>query len=343
VAFAPSHIHFLSIDRPVTCIQSSTSPSIATSDVHVSIISTPKKNKVKSKATKKTHDTQTNDNNNNEIKVTTTTRQSKSSPQTSRRIPQRKEPTNNNNNNKSLLETETAATPLRPITDLVLGSTISGTVVGMSSFGVFVKIPYDLKVNDKPGYALLHKSQIQNEEIAQDLSELFQVGQVLPNLRVTTVNYAKGEVGVSLRSSRPKRKPMSDFQIGQQVTGKVASLTQYGAFIDIGAKVNPLLHISRISQEKITKIRDVLKEGDTVNIHIIDLDESKKSMSASMLSPEADEYLSWRSLRKKRTHTKNANGSATTTTTTNEGLDKSELEFFQDALKDLEKALGVSL
>jgi predicted RNA-binding protein with RPS1 domain len=238
----------------------------------------------------------------------------------------------------SLLETNNSmsptSTPLRPITALVLGSKISGTVIGMSPFGVFVKINYDLKLNNKPGYALLHKSQIQNEEVADDLSTMFRVGQQVENLRVIAVNYAKGEVGLSLRTPRPKRKPLSDFKVGQQISGKVATILEYGAFIDIGAKVNPLLHISRITQEKIENIRDVLSEGDVVSIRIIDLDETKKSMSASMLSPDADEYLNRRVRQKKRSITRDD-------TISDELTHQTEIELFQDAIRDLEKTLGV--
>lgn len=270
---------------------------------------------------------------------------SKTSRRTDRRSHQREETTDTESNfntdiQKSLLETNDAP-PLRPITDIVLGSIISGTVVGISPFGVFVKIPYDLKVNEKPGYALLHKSQIQEEIITSEaLSQMFRVGQVLSNLRVISVNYAKGEVGVSIRSSRAKRHPISYYQIGQHVQGKVASITEYGAFIDIGAKVNPLLHISRISQEKITNIRDILNEGDTVSVRIIDLDDAKKFMSASMLSSEADEYLTWRSLRKRRAKGgKNFTESALSSK--HKTVDKAELEHFEDTIRDLEKALGV--
>lgn len=100
-------------------------------------------------------------------------------------------------------------------------------------------------------------------------------------------------------------------------------------FCDIGADVNALVHISRISQRKLKNVRQVLNEGDKVIIHILNKDEQKKTMSASMLDKEADQYLDKRSaqMEKMRNSVKMDNL-------------KSELEYFEDAVRELETALG---
>ena len=225
-----------------------------------------------------------------------------------------------NVNNKSLL----------PLTDLVLGSTINGHVAAFTSFGIFIKTNYDFKNRGSNGYALLHKSQIRDETVNEDdLKKLFRIGAQVKGLRVINVNYAKGEVGVSLRKQRAKRVDMNDIPIGVDIEGTVSKVVSYGAFVDVGSNVNALLHISRISQMKIKNIRQYVNEGDKVTIHIISKDETNKTMAASMLDKDADEYLERRSVQMEKMR---------------ESVDidnlKSELEYFEDAVRELEEALG---
>ncbi len=194
----------------------------------------------------------------------------------------RKNPENNRSKNNDA--------PLLPIKDLKLGSYVSGYASSFTFFGVFVKIHYDLKGKGSAGYALLHKSQIRDERV-NDVSELFSIGEFIEDLRVIQIDYAKGEVGLSLRKRRRDRIDLRDVPFGKEIPGTVASVVSYGAFIDVGANVNALLHVKNISEEKIQNIRDFVNEGDRVKVRIIDIDEKKKKMSASMLDHDSDSRL----------------------------------------------------
>jgi ribosomal protein S1 len=233
---------------------------------------------------------------------------------------------------------------IHPLTDLKLGSTVEGWVAAFTDFGVFVKIPYDLKnKGGQAGYALLHKSQISDEEITPSgLKKMFRIGQVLKNLRVITINYAKGEVGLSTRKQREKRKDLSHFTVGKEYTGKVVNVMAYGAFVDIGAKANVLLHISRVSPKKIENIRHYLNEGDAVQVRIIGKDEKKQTMAASMLEYDADLYLDRRSAQLNRVKNR-AERKASDEIAEAMKMDlKSELEYFEDAVRELEDSLSKS-
>lgn len=225
--------------------------------------------------------------------------------------------------------------PLLPLTELKLGSKVEGRVAAFTDFGVFIKINYDLKNKGGAGYALLHKSQIR-DEIVDDPKKLFRIGNVVKDLRVITINYSKGEVALSLRKQKNKRKSLSEFEVGKEYVGKVARVVSYGAFIDLGAKANALLHISRISQKKIENIRNWLNEGDEVTVRLIEKDEGKNTLAASMLDGEADKYLSKRSkqIKKMRERSDEKNEEMV-----KNGKLKSELEYFEDAVKELENAL----
>ena len=226
---------------------------------------------------------------------------------------------------------------LQPLSALKLGSKIDGVVCGISEFGAFVKTRYQIKPKDddkskQSGYALLHKSQIQDERV-EDVSQVLRVGDHIKNARVTSINYAKGEVSISLRKPRPQRRKLDEIQVGKEYDGKVANVTPYGCFVDVGAKKNALLHISRITQEKVQNVRDYVNEGDWVTVHIIGNDKS--GLACSMLDKTADEYLNKRQRQQQRkAENQKAVGEASAV------MEKSELAAFEEAIKELEMAFS---
>jgi len=139
-----------------------------------------------------------------------------------------------------------------------------------------------------------------------------------------------------MRTQRPKRRDFAKLKVGMELEGKVASVVPYGAFIDVGANVNGLLHISRVTGGAIENIRHHLNEGDPVSVHVIDLDRVRKTLAVSMLDKKADQYLDRRmSQRLKRFY-----GTANTKITTEEENNKgSDLDYFDQAIKELEDAL----
>lgn len=221
----------------------------------------------------------------------------------------------------------------KPLKDLVLGSKVSGTVVDVCDFGAFVNIGYATR-GSRAGTALLHISQIKNEKI-KNIHDVIQVGDVIEGARVIGVDPKKGEVGLSLRSRRQKRKDFQSLKVGDEVEGKVDSLLSYGAFIDVGCDVNGLLHISRITGGAIENIRHHLNEGDPVSVHIIDIDADRKTMAVSMLDKKADLYLD----RRMKQRMKKYYGASGAGKKEEDGASSTELDYFDQAIKELEEAL----
>jgi predicted RNA-binding protein with RPS1 domain len=106
----------------------------------------------------------------------------------------------------------------------------------------------------------------------------------------------------SLQKKRPtKGKPLSEFAEGSMVTGKVRSITTYGAFIDIGAATDGLLHISQLASGFVADVSDVLKEGQELEVRIVRIDAEKNQVGLSMMSQqEASESEANASSRPKR-------------------------------------------
>lgn len=221
----------------------------------------------------------------------------------------------------------------KPLKDLVLGSKVSGTVVDVCDFGAFVNIGYATR-GSRAGTALLHISQIKNEKI-KNIHDVIKVGDVIEGARVIGVDPKKGEVGLSLRSRRQKRKDFQSLKVGDEVEGKVDSLLSYGAFIDVGHNVNGLLHISRITGGAIENIRHHLNEGDPVSVHIIDIDADRKTMAVSMLDKKADLYLD----RRMKQRMKKYYGASGAGKKEEDGASSTELDYFDQAIKELEEAL----
>jgi ribosomal protein S1 len=220
----------------------------------------------------------------------------------------------------------------KPLKDLKLGSTVSGKVVEVCEFGAFVDIGYSSR-GSRPGTGLLHISQIRDDKV-EKVEDVISKGNMIEDARVIKIDYVKGEVGLSLRKSRPKRKDISEFKVRDKLVGRVDTVLPYGAFVDVGANVNPLLHISRISGSAVENIRHYVNEGDLVPVHVIDIDVEKKTMAVSMLDKKADQYLDRRLSQKKRKFFGTAKDSVSV-----DVEDESELDYFDKAIQELEAAL----
>ena len=82
---------------------------------------------------------------------------------------------------------------------------------------------------------------------------------------------------------------MSDITVGQILHGTVATIKDYGAFIDLGDGLSGLVHISQIAHKRIKHPGVVLKEGQEVDVKVIEIKDGKLSLSIKALLDESDE------------------------------------------------------
>jgi len=88
---------------------------------------------------------------------------------------------------------------------------------------------------------------------------------------------------------KKKRVELADLEIGAEVSAKVKTVTAYGAFLDIGAKSDALIHVSRLSDDFVSNVEDVVKQGDEITVRIISVDTDKNQIGVTMRSVEAEE------------------------------------------------------
>ena len=79
-----------------------------------------------------------------------------------------------------------------------------------------------------------------------------------------------------------------NFAVGSEVTGKVARMTDFGAFVELAPGVDALLHVSQISRAHVEKPSDVLSIGQEITAKVVDLNEAEKKISLSMKALEPD-------------------------------------------------------
>ncbi len=159
------------------------------------------------------------------------------------------------------------------------GDVVEGTVKNVTDFGAFI----DLGGVD----GLLHISEMSWGRIEHPM-KVFKVGQVL-NVLVKEIKGTKVALSLKFDDLNPWKDATTKFAVGNVVTGKVARMTDFGAFVEIESGVDALLHVSQISKERIEKPADVLSVGDEVTAKITDFNEETKKISLSikaMFAPE---------------------------------------------------------
>ena len=120
--------------------------------------------------------------------------------------------------------------------------------------------------------------------------KVFKVGETV---RAFIKDIQGNKVALSMKF--PDQNPWVDaeskFAVGNIVTGKVARMTDFGAFVELYPGVDALLHVSQISRQRIEKPSDVLKVGDEIEAKVVDvnIDDHKISLSMRELLPEEAE------------------------------------------------------
>ncbi len=162
------------------------------------------------------------------------------------------------------------------------GDVVEGTVKNVTDFGAFI----DLGGVD----GLLHISEMSWGRVEHP-KKVFKVGDKL-NVLIKEINGNKVALSLKFDDANPWKDATSKYAVGNVVTGKVARMTDFGAFIELETGVDALLHVSQISKERVEKPADVLKVGDEVTAKVVDFNEADKKISLSvkaMFAPEPSE------------------------------------------------------
>ena len=152
------------------------------------------------------------------------------------------------------------------------GDIVDGVVKNVTDFGAFV----DLGGAD----GLLHISEMSWGRVEHP-KKVFKVGEQLTVL-IKEINGNKIALSLKFDDANPWKDAADKFAVGNVVTGKVARMTDFGAFVELEPGVDALLHVSQISKEHIDKPSDVLSVGEEVTAKIVDFNEADRKISLSI-------------------------------------------------------------
>ncbi|MCX4323615.1 MAG: 30S ribosomal protein S1 [Lachnospiraceae bacterium] len=180
---------------------------------------------------------------------------------------------------KQLILEEKAELQKKLFETIKIGDTVEGTVKNVTDFGAFI----DLGGCD----GLLHISEMSWGRV-ENPKKVFKVGDVVKVL-IKDISGTKIALSLKFEDQNPWKDAASKYAVGTEVTGKVARMTDFGAFIELEPGIDALLHVSQISKEHIDKPSDVLKSGEEVTAKVVDFNEADKKISLSikaMFAPE---------------------------------------------------------
>lgn len=178
---------------------------------------------------------------------------------------------------RQLLVAEKAEKQKELFEKLHVGDTVEGVVKNVTDFGAFI----DLGGVD----GLLHISEMSWGRV-ENPKKVFKVGDELKVL-IKDIHDTKIALSLKFPESNPWANAAEDYAVGTVITGKVARMTDFGAFVELAPGVDALLHVSQISKAHVDKPSDVLKVGEEVTAKIVDLNEAEKKISLSMKALEA--------------------------------------------------------
>ncbi|MCI9417182.1 MAG: 30S ribosomal protein S1 [Eubacterium sp.] len=168
-----------------------------------------------------------------------------------------------------------------------VGDVVEGTVKNITDFGAFI----DLGGAD----GLLHISEMSWGRV-ESPKKAFKVGENV-KVFIKDINGTKIALSMKFPEANPWNDAANKFAPGTIVSGTVARMTDFGAFVELAPGVDALLHVSQIAREHIEKPSDVLSIGQEIEAQIVDFNEEEKKISLSIKallnseeSQEAEEY-----------------------------------------------------
>jgi small subunit ribosomal protein S1 len=153
---------------------------------------------------------------------------------------------------------------------------VKGKIRNLTSYGAFLELEEGID-------GMIHVSDISWTRKINHPSEVFKKGDEVeaivlevdkPNQRIA--------LGVKQLSEDPWENIDKYYKVGDLVTGKVTKLASFGAFVGLQHDIDGLVHISQVSEERVDKIKNVLKPGQDVTARVIKIDRGERRIGLSI-------------------------------------------------------------
>ncbi len=166
-----------------------------------------------------------------------------------------------------------------------VNSRIHGKVVSLVPYGAFVEI--------EPGVeGLVHVSEMSWTKRVAKASDVLNVGDEVDAI-VLAVNAEEQKISLGIRQTEanPWDTVLDRYPIGSRVKGKVRNFTTYGAFVEIEAGMDGMIHVSDMSwTRKVNHPSEVLKKGDEVECVVLEVDPTQQRISLGLKQAQTDPW-----------------------------------------------------
>jgi len=179
---------------------------------------------------------------------------------------------------KDVLEEEYQAQKLEVMSRLHVGDVIEGTVQRLTQFGAFVD------VGGVDG--LVHISEMSHSHVEKP-SDVVKEGDKV-KVKILKLVPENERISLSMKAAQPGpwEQAGEQFHAGDIVQGTVRRLVDFGAFVEVAPGVEGLVHVSQIAHRRIGTPHEVLKEGQQVNVKVLDVNVGEKRISLSIKETE---------------------------------------------------------
>ncbi len=156
------------------------------------------------------------------------------------------------------------------------GAHVKGKIRNLTSYGAFIELEEGLD-------GMIHVSDISWTRKINHPSEVFKKGDEV-EAQVLEVDKANQRIALGIKqlSTDPWSNIDQFYKVGDLVSGQVTKLASFGAFVGLQHEIDGLVHISQISEERVEKIKNVLKAGQEVTARVIKIDRSDRRIGLSI-------------------------------------------------------------
>ncbi len=166
------------------------------------------------------------------------------------------------------------------------GKIVSGKVVSLTDYGAFIELEEGVE-------GLIHISEMDWSRRPKHPSNYMEIGDYI-DAKILNIDIQNRRISLGLKQLKPKPWEVvaQRYRVGQKVTGRVRSITDFGAFVELPEGVDALLHVSDISWTRhIRHPSEVLRKGQKIEAVVLHLDPEREKMSLGIKQLEPDPWV----------------------------------------------------
>ena len=163
-----------------------------------------------------------------------------------------------------------------------VGARVRGKVRNLTSYGAFVELEEGID-------GMIHVSDMSWTRKVNHPSEMIKKGDEVDAIVLDVVpENQRISLGMKQLATDPWSEIDTHYKIGDVVNGKVGKITSYGCFVELEHGIDGLVHISQISEERVERVKDVLKVGQDVTSRVIQIDRDERRIGLSIKAARYD-------------------------------------------------------